>query len=210
MRQQTNLEDLKQELPYKWRVQSAKYGKANCVCYIDARDCQDLLDKVVGVENWQSIFYDEGGLLFCKIGIKIEEDEWVWKSDTGSESNIEKDKGHVSDAFKRACVSWGIGRFLYRLPVKVLKAKAHINKKEYPLNEKTGKLIFDRQVLTDYINGLGKPSVVGKITMNVRVLENLLKGISLGKIKEVKESMTKYDMTKEQEKTLTVMINTTK
>ena len=55
-----------------------------------------------------------------------------------------------------------------------------------------------------------KVETVGKITMNVRVLENLLKGISLGKIKEVKESMTKYDMTKEQEKTLTVMINTTK
>ena len=49
-----------------------------------------------------------------------------------------------------------------------------------------------------------------KIKMNVRVLENLLKGIADGKGKEVKESMTKYDMTKEQENTLTVMINTTK
>ena len=46
-------------------------------------------------------------LLFCKVGIKIEEDEWVWKSNTGSESNVEKDKGHVSDAFKRACVELG-------------------------------------------------------------------------------------------------------
>jgi hypothetical protein len=51
---------------------------------------------------------------------------------------------------------------------------------------------------------------VGKITMNVRVLENMLKGIADGKSKQVKESMSKYDMTKEQEKTLTVMINTTK
>ena len=49
-----------------------------------------------------------------------------------------------------------------------------------------------------------------KIKMNVRVLENLLKGIAEGKSKEVKESMSKYDMTKEQEKTLTVMINTSK
>jgi hypothetical protein len=62
----------------------------------------------------------------------------------------------------------------------------------------------------DKKNGTLTPKTVGKISMNVRVLENLLKGISLGKIKEVKESMTKYDMTKEQEKTLTVMINTTK
>ena len=54
-----NLEDLKKELPYKWRVQSSRYGKATCVAYIDARDCQDLLDEVVGPENWQSIFYEE-------------------------------------------------------------------------------------------------------------------------------------------------------
>ena len=45
------LEDLKKELPYKWRVQSSRYGKANCVAYIDARDAQDLLDEVCGQEN---------------------------------------------------------------------------------------------------------------------------------------------------------------
>ena len=64
-----NLEDLKKELPYKWRVQSTKYGKTTCVAYIDARDCQDLLDEVVGPERWQTIFYEENGLLFCKVGI---------------------------------------------------------------------------------------------------------------------------------------------
>jgi len=40
--------ELKKELPYKWRVQSTKFGKTTCVAYIDARDCQDLLDEVVG------------------------------------------------------------------------------------------------------------------------------------------------------------------
>ena len=42
-----NLKDLSKELPYKWRVQSTKFGKTTCVAYIDARDCQDLLDDVV-------------------------------------------------------------------------------------------------------------------------------------------------------------------
>lgn len=226
------LEDLKQDLPYKWRVQSAKYGKANCVSYIDARDCQDLLDKVVGSENWQSIFYDAGGLLFCKVGIKIG-DSWIWKSDTGSESNIAKDKGHVSDAFKRTCVSWGIGRFLYRLPVKVLTAKAHTNGKEYPLNANTGRLIFDKDALTDYINGLVidknpifkktpvsvNPNVnkvvkklqdldyPDKIKMNGRVLENLMKGVADGKVEEVESQMKKYSMTEEQENSLNGVIN---
>ena len=64
-----NLKELKKELPYKWRVQSVRYGKATCVAYIDARDAQDLLDEVCGPENWQSIFYEENGLLFCKVGI---------------------------------------------------------------------------------------------------------------------------------------------
>ncbi len=103
-----NLNDLKKKIPYKWRVQYTKYGKTTCVAYIDARDCMDLLDEVCGPENWQSIFYEASGLLFCKVGVYCPETgaeeygKWVWKSDTGSESNVERDKGHVSDAFKRA------------------------------------------------------------------------------------------------------------
>ena len=151
-----NLKDLTKELPYKWRVQSTKYGKTTCVAYIDARDCQDLLDEVIGPENWQSMFYEENGLLFCKVVIRIlDEDDvtymWVWKSDTGSESNVEKDKGHVSDAFKRACVSWGIGRFLYRLPIQTLKTKEYKGK-EYPYAPEKDKIIFDGETLTNYIN----------------------------------------------------------
>ena len=157
-----NLEDLKKELPYKWRVQSTKYGKTTCVAYIDARDCQDLLDEVVGPENWQSMFYEENGLLFCKVGVfvglggedykrVIEGEGWVWKSDTGSESKVEKDKGHVSDAFKRACVSWGIGRFLYRLPIQTLTTKQWKGK-DYPYAPEKDKIIFDGDTLTKYIN----------------------------------------------------------
>ena len=54
-----NLKDLSKELPFKWRVQSTKFGKTTCVAYIDARDCQDLLDEVVGPDKWQSMFYEE-------------------------------------------------------------------------------------------------------------------------------------------------------
>mgnify|MGYP003627969348 FL=1 len=155
-----NLNDLKKELPFKWRVQSLKYGKATCVAYIDARDCQDLLDEVVGPENWQSIFYEENGLLFCKVGIccdakdgesEVAYHQWVWKSDTGSESKVEKDKGHVSDAFKRACVSWGIGRFLYRLKIQTLTTKQWKGK-DYPYAPEKDKIIFDGDTLTKYIN----------------------------------------------------------
>ena len=42
--------------------------------------------------------------------------EWISKQDVGVESNTEKEKGQASDAFKRACVNWGIGRELYTAP----------------------------------------------------------------------------------------------
>ena len=41
---------------------------------------------------------------------------WVWKSDCGTESNTEAQKGEASDSFKRACFNWGIGRELYTAP----------------------------------------------------------------------------------------------
>lgn len=145
-----NLKDLQKELPYKWRVQSARYGKASCVAYIDARDAQDLLDDVVGPGNWATEYYEANGLLMCKVGILVD-GHWVWKSDTGSESNVEKDKGHASDAFKRACVAWGIGRFLYRLDIQQIPTKEYKGK-EYPYAKEKDKLIFDGTVLTNYIN----------------------------------------------------------
>lgn len=144
-------EDLCKEIPYKWRVQSIQYNKATCVAYIDARDCMDMLDRVVGTANWQSMYYTEDKKLFCRIGI-FTNDQWVWKSDTGSESNVEKEKGKVSDAFKRACVQWGIGRFLYRLPMQKLQTQKHTNGKEYPYAPEKDKIIFDGETLTKYIN----------------------------------------------------------
>tara|TARA_R100000655_G_scaffold36699_2_gene71128 strand:+ start:82 stop:561 length:480 start_codon:yes stop_codon:yes gene_type:complete len=144
--------NLHKEIPYKWRIQSIQYNKATCVAYIDARDCMDMLDKVVGAENWQSMYYTEDNKLFCRIGIKAGLTDWVWKSDTGSESNVEKEKGKVSDAFKRACVQWGIGRFLYRLPIQKLQTKQHTNGKEYPYSPEKDMIIFDGEKLTKYIN----------------------------------------------------------
>jgi hypothetical protein len=74
----------------------------------------DLLDEVCGPENWQRVYQDIGGELFCGVGINVD-GQWVWKWDRGSESNIEKEKGESSDAFKRAAVNWGVGRFLYSI-----------------------------------------------------------------------------------------------
>ena len=64
------LSELKKEIPFKWRVQSANQWGASCVAYIDARDVQDLLDEVCGPQNWQCKFSEHKGNLFCEIGIR--------------------------------------------------------------------------------------------------------------------------------------------
>jgi hypothetical protein len=40
---------------------------------------------------------------------------WVRKSDGAGETQVEGEKGAISDALKRAAVKWGIGRYLYDL-----------------------------------------------------------------------------------------------
>lgn len=96
-----------------WRAQTVSNGKALALAYIDARDVQDRLDEVCGPENWQNRYTHTQGKTVCEIGIKLS--EWIWKADGAGDSDIEAEKGALSDAFKRAAVKWGIGRYLYDL-----------------------------------------------------------------------------------------------
>lgn len=107
----------------KYRVgrtfQSRKDGKtyAMMLTYVDARYVMDKLDEVVGSANWTSEFYELKNRLFCRITITFMRDDktiaTISKTDCGVESNVEKEKGEVSDAFKRCAVHFGIGRDLY-------------------------------------------------------------------------------------------------
>ena len=112
------------------RVQSVKEKGLVLLLYKDARVDMNILDETVGASNWQREHYECKGNLFCRVGINIkrlyedqdaeqtvrEVHEWVWKSDCGTESNTEAQKGEASDSFKRACFNWGIGRELYTAP----------------------------------------------------------------------------------------------
>jgi len=152
-----DINNLKKEIPYKWRVQSYSKFKpsASCVAYIDARDVMDLLDNVVGPENWQNQYKIVGNDMVAGIGIKCG-DDWVWKWDTGAESNIDAEKGHMSDAFKRACVKWGVGRFLYDLDIQHVDANEKKSGGNYPYPvDKNGKRVYD---LTEFINNRNKPA----------------------------------------------------
>lgn len=100
-----------------WRAQSVTRdgSSAMALAYIDARDVMDRLDDVCGVEGWQCRYSHAEGKTICEIGIKVD-GEWLWKADGAGDTQVEAEKGATSDAFKRAAVRWGIGRYLYALP----------------------------------------------------------------------------------------------
>ena len=99
------------------RIGQVGDGYCTLLLYKDARADMDILDEVVGADNWQRKHYEVKGNLYCSVGINTLDNGWVWKDDCGTESNTEKEKGESSDSFKRACVNWGIGRELYTAPL---------------------------------------------------------------------------------------------
>ena len=101
--------------------------------YKNARCDMNILDETVGPERWQREHYECKGSLFCRIGINVAEEGgqpiWVWKSDCGTESRREAEKGEASDSFKRAGFNWGIGRELYTAPYIMVSSTAKADSK---------------------------------------------------------------------------------
>lgn len=90
---------------------NGKPTKAIALAYVNARDVMKRFDDVCG-DHWQVEYPFDG---CCRIGVKVG-DEWVWRSNGAGETDVEGEKGKFSDAFKRAAVLWGVGRYLYYLP----------------------------------------------------------------------------------------------
>jgi len=113
----------------RWRVGATTNDnkKGLALAYVDARAVMDRLDDVVGQENWSDNYHEVLGRIVCTLSLRFTEGassiyEWVAKSDGAGDREKKGGlkagdvaKGGVSDAFKRAGVKWGIGRYLYRL-----------------------------------------------------------------------------------------------
>jgi hypothetical protein len=130
-----NLKELSRPLTISdidFRVQSInKGGYATILAYKDSRVDMNRLDEVVGHTGWQKRYELINGNLFCSVGVYDQNtNQWIWKQDVGTESMTEKEKGQASDAFKRACFNWGIGRELYEYPIISIKLK---EKDEYEI-----------------------------------------------------------------------------
>ena len=99
------------------RVASTQNNVAQLLLYKTARTDAAILDETFGQFNWQCSYSEIKGNLFCTISVRDPNtNEWVSKSDCGAESNIEKEKGEASDAFKRSGARWGVGVELYSTP----------------------------------------------------------------------------------------------
>ena len=81
--------------------------------YIDARHVMKRLDEVLGLEFWQTKYHETpSGRVICELSVCIN-GNWIVKSDGAGDTDIEGEKGAISDALKRSAVLLGIGAYLY-------------------------------------------------------------------------------------------------
>lgn len=134
------------------------------------------LNEVCGLAWTVDYHYDSKGLLVCRIGIRDDSGEWIFREDVGTESQTEAEKGSYSDALKRAGFRWGIGLELYSMPLLF----CYLEDNEY--SEKNGKVypkITGWSLMYDYQNS--RVIVLDK-NGNERVSSfwNFLKGVKNG------------------------------
>jgi hypothetical protein len=86
--------------------------------YITARSAMNRLDSILGPENWYDEYFPQENSVLCKLTIRLPDGSLLTKSDAGGYAGMadhgDDDKSGYSDAFKRACVKFGIARYLYR------------------------------------------------------------------------------------------------
>src|SRR5262249_46230422 len=86
--------------------------------YVTARTVMNRLDDVLGPENWWDDFVPLEHSVICRLSIRLPDGAVLTKSDAGGYAGMaapgDDDKSGFADAFKRAAVKFGVGRYLYR------------------------------------------------------------------------------------------------
>jgi hypothetical protein len=86
--------------------------------YITARTAMNRLDNVLGPENWWDDYVPGESSVLCRLTIRLPDGQELTKCDAGGYAGMsdqgDDDKSGYSDAFKRAAVKFGVGRYLYR------------------------------------------------------------------------------------------------
>jgi hypothetical protein len=88
------------------------------VQYITARTAMNRLDNVLGPENWWDEYVPGENSVLCRLTVRLPDGTTLTKADAGGYAGMpdqgDDDKSGFSDAFKRAAVKFGVGRYLYR------------------------------------------------------------------------------------------------
>ncbi len=97
-----------------WKPGATTKDKSRCLAmaYADLRAYQNRLDEICGL-GWSVSYEPWGDRLICHLTIA-----GVTRSSTGESNPNEGNAGTSAEAqsFKRACVMFGLGRYLYDLP----------------------------------------------------------------------------------------------
>jgi Rad52/22 family double-strand break repair protein len=85
--------------------------------YITARTVMNRLDEVLGPANWWDKYMPIENGVICELTIRFPDGSTLTKSDAGGCAGMadagDDEKSAFSDAFKRAAVKFGVGRYLY-------------------------------------------------------------------------------------------------
>lgn len=183
------------------RVGSVTDKGCSLLMYKNARVDMTLLDEVVGPENWTRKHELINGNLFCTVSIRTSKGDWVSKQDVGTESNTEKEKGQASDAFKRACVNWGIGRELYTCPFVWVNLRqeewrvGHNGKKQPKTRFYVTNIEYDEQRRVSYLRIVDESGqqryVFGKSQELAKEKQNLIEKIKNAESRKVLEDVYK-------------------
>lgn len=121
-------------------------GKGMVVAYIDARDVMDRLDDVAPGQWSDEYVVSPIGGLECRLTVC-----GITRRDVGKDDNpTEREKSAYADAFKRAAVKFGVGRFLYDSP-RMWASLKRVGKTWKMVDGEEGKL---RNKMKDYLEGL--------------------------------------------------------
>ncbi len=243
------IKTLSAPLPVEWRVQSLSKTKDKAICtsFVDARTVQNRLDEVCAAfgATWDVDYKEVCGVVFAGITITIDaikgpngdyiqqhECSTRWDAGNRVEEKVEDrmyvqgGKSAASDAFKRAAVMFGLGRFVYDIPPVVLPADQYKN----VLDDK-GQKVYN---LTEHINNLRSGKRQSKKTQTVAegsptseasdskseqpalkkliasTMTSMIKAIESGNYKAVEEALPKYSINLAQKTTLDNLIKIAK
>lgn len=113
----------------QWKITATNQDKTKglAVPYLDTRVIQRRLDDTLGIDGWKSSYRVIDGGFICSLSLKLN-NEWITKEDGANMTDYEQIKGGISSAFKRTASSgFGVGRYIYDIPVKWINVKKQGN-----------------------------------------------------------------------------------